>query len=483
MKEFGIQGSGFRRSLAVVLSFVLYVSLSISPLKAQDSLRVFSYADYLELVVKNHPIVRQADLLPEEARAELMQARGALDPKLASNFDRKHFRETDYYTRWETQLKIPTWTGIDLQTGYDRGVGRYISGENLTPDVGLLYAGLSVPLAQGLLIDARRATIRQARLFVDLRQAERIAQLNKTILAAAKTYWDWYFSYQQFRLLTEGYQLADVRYRAIAQRVVLGDAAPIDSVEAKITAQDRLVQLEQATLEWQNARLALSNFLWTSSNQPAELPEGTIPGGVSFRTVTENNLQALVGQARIRHPDLLKLDFKLRQFDIEQRFRRNQLLPTINFKYNFLREPLGRDLNGANGMGWLTNDYKLGAELAFPLFLRKERGKLWQTRVKIEQTAFDRQQVGLELINAVYQAYNEVQGYERQVRVQEAAVVNQRRLVEAEQQKFELGESSIFLINVRETKLFEMNIKLEDLRAKYEKALAQLAYAAGQQPQ
>jgi outer membrane protein TolC len=446
-----------------------------------DSLRLFTYADYLDLVVKNHPIVRQAALLPEEARAELMQARGALDPKLASNFDRKYFQETEYYTRWESELKIPTWTGIDLQAGYDRGVGRYVSRENFTPDAGLVYAGLSVPLAQNLLIDARRATIRQARLFVNLRDAERVSQLNKTLLAAAKAYWDWYFSYQQFRLLTEGYQLADARYRATARRAVLGDVAPIDSVEAQITAQDRLVQLEQATLDWQNARLALSNFLWTAANQPAELPEGTIPGGVSFRAIDDNDLQTLVNQTRAQHPDLLKIDFKLRQLDVEQRFRRNQLLPVLNVKYNFLREPMYRGPNG-DGMAWLTNDYKLGAEFAFPLFLRKERGKVWQTRVKIEQTAFDRQQTGRDLLNGVYQAYNEVKTIERQIRVQESAVTNQRRLLQAEQQKFELGESSIFLVNTRETKLIELNVKLEDLRAKYEKALAQLAYAAGQAP-
>jgi outer membrane protein len=447
-----------------------------------DSLRIFSYADYLELVLRNHPIVQQADLLPEEARAELMQARGELDPKLASSFNQKQLKDTEYYTRWETELKVPTWSGIDLQAGYDRGVGRYISGENRTSEYGLMYAGVSVPLAQGLLIDARRATIRQARLFVDLREAERIGALNKALLSAAKTYWDWYFSYQQFRLLQEGYELANIRYRGIAQRVELGDAAPIDSVEAQITAQDRLVQLEQATIEWQNARLALSNFLWTADGRPAEIPVGTIPGGATFRTVDDDDLQAFVARARQQHPDLLKLDFTLRQLDIEQRFRRNQLLPTINLKYNFLREPApGSSTNGV-GPFWLANDYKAGLDFYFPLFLRKERGKLWQTRVKIDQYGFDRQQIGLEVINGVYQAYNQVTGYARQLTVQELAVANQRRLLQAEQQKFELGESSIFLINVRETKLFEMNIKLEDLRAKYEKSLAELAFAAGQQP-
>jgi outer membrane protein TolC len=63
--------------------------------------------------------------------------------------------------------------------------------------------------------------------------------------------------------------------------------------------------------------------------------------------------------------------------------------------------------------------------------------------------------------------------------VQQQAVANQRRLVQAEQQRFSLGESSLFLINTRESKLIDLSVKLEELRTKYQKALAGLWYAAG----
>jgi outer membrane protein TolC len=57
---------------------------------------------------------------------------------------------------------------------------------------------------------------------------------------------------------------------------------------------------------------------------------------------------------------------------------------------------------------------------------------------------------------------------------------NQEALTKAEYQKFRNGESSVFLINARETKLIEMRVKLVALQAKYEKAKVMLRWAAGE---
>jgi len=68
-------------------------------------------------MLANHPIVRQAALLSEEARQELVQARGGFDPKLASGFDRKQFGNPDdakslYYNKWANELKVPIWWAV-----------------------------------------------------------------------------------------------------------------------------------------------------------------------------------------------------------------------------------------------------------------------------------------------------------------------------------------------------------------------------------
>ena len=447
---------------------------------AADTARVFSLADLADLVFANHPLVKQAALLSEEARTQVQQARGKFDPKLSSGFRRKEFAGTDYYNDWGNELKVPLWPGgVDLKASYDRAVGRYVNPESFTPLHGLVGVGLSVPLGQGLLLDARRATLRQAKIMQTAAEADRVKQINDVWLQAAKDYWTWYYTYQQARLISEGVALADRRFRATARRAQLGDQAPIDSVEAQITVQDRQVQAAQLQVDLQNARLVLSNSLWNAAGQPVELPAYAVPQPAPQDTLPRAEYERLAALAAARHPTLRKLEAKISQLGVEERYRRELLKPTLNLSATLISQGdfYRGDLPGNYDFGW--QNHKLSADFAFPLFLRAERGKLQYARIQVLETTLERQQSQRSIGTQVATVYNSLQAYQRQLGLQAQTVANQRRLLQAELQKFELGESTIFLVNARETKLIDLRLKQESLRASYEKARAELYYYAG----
>ena len=135
--------------------------------------------------------------------------------------------------------------------------------------------------------------------------------------------------------------------------------------------------------------------------------------------------------------------------------------------------------DGLSSYGFQPNNHKIGVDLAFPLFLRAERGKLRQVQLKNQQTGLERQQTGRDIVNEVQRAWNQLAALEKQITTQQQTATNQQILVQAEVSKFQLGESSLFLVNSRETKLIDLLIKLEELRTKHQKALANLWYAAG----
>lgn len=449
-----------------------------------DTARVFSLQDLADIVFANHPVVKQAALLSETARAQVQQARGGFDPKLGSGFDRKLFGGTQYYNNWANELKVPVWpAGIDLKVGYDRMVGTYVNPEHRTPLDGLAMAGLSVPLGQGLLIDERRSTLRQARILVDAAEADKVKQINEIWLQAAKDYWNWYYGYQQMLLTREAIQLAETRFRATSRRAVIGDQAPIDSVEAQITVQDRLVQLAQQQVELQNNSLLLSTYLWNKDGQPVELPAYAVPQRPTLQPFDTVALRGLLDFAGSRHPTLLKLDAKIRQLGVEERYRRELLKPTVNVSgYLLSRGDFYRPEVPAYYDFGLSN-YKVGVDFAFPLFLRKERGKLWETRLKVQDATLEQQNSRRVIVNQVNARFNALKAYEQQLNIQAQTIENQRLLLRAELQKFELGESTLFLVNSRETKLIELRLKQESLRAGYEKTLAELYYYAGMRTQ
>jgi outer membrane protein TolC len=306
-----------------------------------------------------------------------------------------------------------------------------------------------------------------------------VKQINEVWLQAAKDYWNWYYAFQQNQLIREGVALADRRFRATARRAQIGDQAPIDSVEAQITVQDRLVQGEQLQVDLQNARLVLSNHLWNKDNQPVLLPTYAAPQTPVRDTVSRAEYERLAEQAAASHPTLLKLSAKNVQLGIEERYRRELLKPKINLSGTLITQGnfYQREVPSYYGMDW--DNHKLGVDFAFPLFLRAERGKLQYARIQLQENALEQQQSQRTIGTQVNTVYNTLKAYERQLALQAQTITNQRLLLRAELAKFELGESTIFLINARESKLIELRIKQESLRASYEKARAELYYYAG----
>ncbi len=470
--------------VSVALANAQVASSDKMPPPVED--KTMTSRDFFQQILKHHPVARQAALLTEQARSEIRFARGAFDPKLEAFYENKELKGSTYYHRWNSQLKVPFWIG-DLKTGFERGVGQYVSGENRTTSGGLVFAGVSIPLpiSQDFVIDERRSVLRQAQVFRNIAEADRVKEINKLVLSAAKDYWEWYLAHNEYTMLRENYDLAAVRYKAIRGRVVEGDLAGIDSVEAQTILQDRLIRVRQAEVDLLNARIRLSNYLWGENDTPLEMPADLMPEqfGRESVTLTEATLQQLRDLAQRNHPELRKLVFKNEQLSIERRFLRDRFKPNLRLNYNFLSNPT----NNSNGgilpptvdMPYLQNNYKWGFEFSYPIFLRKERGKLALNEIKIEQNDLQRQQTGREILNNIQTTYNDMQNLDSLIRLQQANVANYRRLRDAELQKFENGESSLFLINSRETKLIDEQIKLYSLRTKYAKEKAELLWASG----
>ncbi|GHE41902.1 transporter [Sphingobacterium griseoflavum] len=444
--------------------------------------RIFTVSDLEDLLMRNHPVVKQTMLLSETAKSQVLQALGKFDPALYTSFHNKHFGNTPYYNQWSSELKVPLWlAGADLKVGYDRNVGAYTNPQSRTNQAGLSALGISVPLGQGLFIDSRRNTLWQAQAMLDYAEAEQIKEINGIWFQAVSDYWNWYYAYKQYRLLVEGVKLAETRFRAIREQALLGDKPTIDSVEAVITVQERRMELAKYEIELQNARLVLSNHLWNDERQPVELPEQAIPESIDQNILVPrvDLLQELLAQAEISHPEILQLESKELQLSFEERYRRELLKPKLNLSGTLLssRRNFHEQLPPNYDFNW--GNYKLGVEFAFPLFLRAERGKLKEVRLKQRELYYDQTILGRNIRNNVTLKYNDLTAYSRQIALQIENITSQQVLLRGELQKFDLGETTLFIINSRESKLIDMQIKREELVVNYQKALAELYYKAG----
>jgi outer membrane protein TolC len=473
--------SGESLNKGSVISLCLWGLLLSFPVLAQQepgSTLVFPLEALYERVLEHHPQVKQAGLLTEEAALQIREARGVFDPKLQSDFDRKLFGKKEYFTTWKSELKIPVLINTDLKVGYEQNSGTYLNPQNYVPEAGLLYAGISLPLGQGLFTDARRTDRRVARLGTELAEAERIKLLNKLLYEAAKDYWDWALAFQQLRISEEGVDLARFRFEGIQQGVLAGDVAPIDSVEAGIVLQSREIDLAQSRLDYQNALLQLSVYLWNEEGEPLMPAESIIPEEITqLQAMPLQPFEELASLTPDIHPELRKLNVKLQQIEASERLYRELLKPLVNVQYNYLNQP--SQLLSEVGPQIFSENYKLGINFSFPLLLRKERAKLQINRVKQQRTLLDLSQQQRMVNTVLQQAYNDYLNLQQLFTAQQRVVASYEILLEGELEKFNAGESSLFLVNQRENKLLEARQKLLSQAAKYQKARAAVSWSAG----
>jgi len=441
-----------------------------------DSIKVLTLPQLFQLTVANHPIAKQALLLTDQAKAEIRLARGGFDPKLASSFARKAYNGKDYYADFYGYLNVPTWYGIDFKAGWERSAGKYVNPESATPSNGLSFVGFTAAIGNGMFIDQRRVSLRQAQLLQNINEAEQVKAINKLLLQAGKDYMDWYFYYQEYQFAKTALTFAQERFQAIKERALIGELAAIDSTEAMILLQDRQISFQTAEVNYANARLAISLYLWDSTGAPLEISQSLVPQLPEPNSQTLD-VDKLMRFAEINHPEIQKVKFKGSQLEFDRKLALENFKPRLDVSYNLIdNTPLkAENLNGNFG----RNNYKLGVEFAMPLIYRKERGKLSLTKIKIEQNELERLQLNRTIANGLKATSNNLTLLGQQLNLQASMVNNYQTLRNAELDKFSIGESSLFLVNTRETKLIESQVKQADMQRKYHKALIELYWAAG----
>ncbi|MFD2543546.1 TolC family protein [Lacinutrix gracilariae] len=434
----------------------LFLLCFSSMLFAQEDLSVLRFDEYLAFVKKYHPIAKQAQLVISESEAKLLKARGAFDPKLALDYNRKKFKGTEYYDKLNTSFKIPTWYGIELKANFEEADGVYLNPESTLPEDGLYSAGISFSVAQGLLINKRMASLKQAKLFKQQAEADRDIIVNNILFEASLVYFNWLKAYNEVNLYQEFLANAQVRFNGIKQNVEVGESAAIDAVEARIVVNERALLHEKAKVKFMKATLELSNYLWLENNIPVELQDNVIPNVNSEASIDDSlNISelALYDFDVEMHPKVQSLSYKYESLKIEKRLKANMLLPKIDLQYNFLSQT-PEATNSFN-----TANYKSGVTMLFPLFLRKERGDLKLAKLKMKNTSLDISLSKLSIKNKVDAIKNELQSYVVQNDLTAKMIQDYQQLVAAEERKFTLGESSLFLVNARERKLMDARLK------------------------
>lgn len=441
---------------------------AIQNVEAQSSLLL---EEFLQRVEASYPKLIGAEAERRLAEAKRLEKAGAFDPVFTSGADFLRFNDTEKLGTAKSFFATDAAVEILLPQGTKLVAGARLTDGNvkspLTPTgrSGEYFLGFKIPLARGAGINPKLAALRQARQGIPLADALFAEFRLEVLFQAASSYWDWAAAVQRREVARRILELARVRAQAVRDRAEAGDLPLIDSVEAGQEVQRREEQLQKAERDVQKESLKLSLYLWEPNETPAVAPppSSAPPVPAPADVIDEAEAQVAREEAVRQRPELRALSAAREITETDLRLARNLRLPEVDVSL-----VPGFD-TGAGGVG---STIKAGVSIGLPLRQRTADGRVKQARLKLQKieadTRLERQRIQVQVDDTISAVNQSLRRYE--AASQELALA--QRLEQAERDRFDLGDSTLFLVNQRERATAEAAVKTISISAEYQQALA-----------
>jgi outer membrane protein TolC len=171
-----------------------------------------------------------------------------------------------------------------------------------------------------------------------------------------------------------------------------------------------------------------------------------------------------------RRPELQEIDVKLQQTRIDERLARVGLRPDLKLE----AQAVSYDDTPMD-----VADVKVGIKIDQSLFFRGDRSAVEEAEIEVRQTDLKRLLTERKIEADVRSAVVGLREAQRRAEAAERRVQLARRLQQAEERRFDLGESTLFLLNQREQAFAEARVERIKARVAVRRARADLQWSTG----
>jgi len=405
--------------------------------------------DVIDSVYSSYPLLQVAFNARLIADGELLSSQGGFDLKLKGGGTSGPLGFYKTY-RYGTGVSQPLFSGGEVFGGYKIGRGNFQPwfGERQTNDGGEFSAGFAIPLAQNRQIDARRAALFRATYGRDAVEPDIQTQTIAFVWKASYTYWQWVAAGRNHQIARSLLEIARQRNKGLRKRVDVGDLPRIE-----LTDNQRLIVSRQATLieakrKLQQSAIKLSLFLRTPDGLPTVPSEDQLPPAFPEATsVDSDQMDGDIQSALSNRPELVLLELLRMQLDVDLAQARNLYLPMVDAVLY-----ASQDMGGAASSKRDKTPFELEASLqvSLPLQRRKARGKIQSIEGKRQQLSVKIGFTQDKIVTEVQQVYAALlAAYDRIAKARQSLELA-HTMEEAERRKFDLGDSNLLLVNLRE---------------------------------
>jgi outer membrane protein TolC len=387
------------------------------------------------------------------------------------SYEYKDKSGADKLNLFEGSLELPLdmMFGPKLKASYTRGLGTNVNPEQLTTLPGEGSVGISLPVLQGIFTDARRNTLRKAMLRPDLARAQYQLERNTLLRSAALRYWDWSEALSALDVADSLLRLAQTRATFIKRRVLAGESAGIDTVEIQQEVQRRIGERLRALRIVEQFAIDVSVFVWN--------PDGSQPNMALLRPFplpldegAAVRLEDQVAQARALRPELQRIGVLQETSRLDSALASEFLRPYVELEAGLM----SYDVSAISKL-----DYKVGVRVHQPLLFRQASAQVQTAGIGVQRADLSRslleRMVDADVANAIVSVDRTRERLQAAEQEQDLA----RRMVDAEQQRFLSGDSSLLAVNLRERFYAEALLRVISARADLARAFITLRWATG----
>ncbi|MCU0328660.1 MAG: TolC family protein, partial [Chitinophagales bacterium] len=311
----------------------------------------------------------------------------------------------------------------------------------------------------------RRAALVQAKLYEKMTQQELILAINEFLLQAENLYWHWVMQYRILKIQKEVLSRNQDRFEFTKKQYEFGEKPAIDTTEIYSQMIFFEMQINESSLDFQNLSLEIKQYLWLDNLVPYDFSNVLIPRDtLNLKDSIDYNFfyDALLNSSE-SFAALTYYKRKGELLEAERKAKFQDILPKLDFEYQIYN----RRLNEMPFLPVFHSNFQYGLKFEYPLFARAASNQLKITKLKMVQNQLDYRIKENELQVKVNTLKNDLDNLIVQIQSMQTNISNYKKLLKAEENRLEFGESSFFLINSRETKLYEALEKLVKLQTKY----------------
>jgi outer membrane protein len=398
------------KHFVIVISFILLIfSSDDSPaqqnegvskdifkeLSGGQSLNV-SIQDSILKALENNPIVTIQRIQTQIASNAVAEQRSLFDPQVSASASKSKTKtEAQLGTRPEpiqlTTERSRVSVGISetLPTGTTLGLNANMTGSvsSLYTDQasGNLELSITQSLLQGFGTGTNLASLRKAKLDVEISQAELKAVAENLVSRVEKAYWSFYLAGEKISIQKESLALAERQLNESMERVAVGKLAEIELAAVNAEVASRREALIDAQGSYEKARL---QFLYLLNPDEKEI-WSMVPVTTDKPFIPEDSMDAVEVHEQVGlkyRSDLQQARLSMEKGELEIQQTKNGLLPRLDFFLTYGKTSYAESFNDAKpDPGSPYSSLSSGFTLTLPISNRKAKAKYDSSLKSIEK--------------------------------------------------------------------------------------------------